>query len=300
MSTPVDRQPLFHLMSDVLSVDVATRGARITSLKSLGDGREWLTRERGDARAAPSYGARFTDTDHCGWDEIFPSVNPCAYPVAPYMDWDVPDHGELWSATWDVLDATPTSILQRTRSEHFGYNFERSLVIEGATLRAEYACTIDSETPGTLPMLWALHPQFSVQDGSRVQLSGEPSHILDTSDPAAVHRVDWRGDLVVARDVQLGKDRMIYVVPDEPVDEARIVDPSGASLCLRWDHSFAPYLGIWMDNGRFTNERVVALEPTNGFFDELARASCSGRVGLFAPGRRVSWWVQVRVEQGDR
>jgi galactose mutarotase-like enzyme len=300
LSASVDRQSLVRLANDDLSVEVlATRGARITSLKSHDDDREWLSGPHGDERFAPTYGARFTDTDHFGWDEMFPTVDACAYPIEPYLDRPVPDHGELWSATWEVLDETPISIHQRARSEHFGYTFERSLVLEGATLRAEYACVVDEKTPVTLPMLWALHPQFAVGDGSRVLLSGEPSYLLDTTDAAFVQRVEWRGDLVVERDVEPGKDRMFYAAP-EYVRGASIVDPSGATLSLTWDRAFAPYLGIWMDNGRFASERVVALEPTNGFFDELARAQRSGTVGLFAPGRRVSWWVQVSIEHGDR
>jgi galactose mutarotase-like enzyme len=300
LSASVDRQSLVRLANEDLSVDVlASRGARITSVKSRRDGREWLSAAHEDERLAPSYGARFTDTDHFGWDEMFPTVDACVYPVEPYVGQTVPDHGELWSATWEVVDETSTSISQRVHSDHFGYTFERSLVLEGATLRTQYSCVVDESTPATLPMLWALHPQFAVRHGSRVLLSKEPAYLLDTTDATFVQRVEWNGDLVVERDVKPGDDRMLYAAP-EAVHEARIVDPNGASLSLTWDRAFAPYLGIWMDNGRFASERVVALEPTNGFFDELARAQRSGTVGLFTPGRRVSWWVRVGIEPGER
>jgi galactose mutarotase-like enzyme len=296
----VDRDSLVRLANDDVSVDVlASRGARIVSLKSHRDGREWLSGAHDDERLASTYGARFTDTNHFGWDEMFPTVDACAYPIEPYLDQSVPDHGELWSASWEVVKETPTSIHQRTRSDHFGYTFERTLILKAATLRAEYSCVVDEETPGTLPMLWALHPQFAVRDGSRVLLSGQPPYLLDTTDATFVQRVEWCGDLVVERDVKPGEDRMLYAAP-EVVREASIVDPSGATLFLTWDRAFAPYLGIWMDNGRFASEPVIALEPTNGFFDELARAQRAGTVGLFAPGRRVSWWAQIRIEPGDQ
>jgi galactose mutarotase-like enzyme len=296
----VDRHSLVRLANDHLRVDVlASRGARIVSLKSRRDGREWLSGTHGDERLASTYGARFTDTDHFGWDEMFPTVDACAYPIEPYLDEPVPDHGELWSATWEVLNETPTSIHQRARSDHFGYTFERTLILDAATLRAEYTCVVDEKTSGTLPMLWALHPQFAVRVGSRVLLSGQPPYLLDTTDATFVQRIEWCGDLVVERDVKPGEDRMLYAAP-EVVREASIVDPSGATLFLTWDRAFAPYLGVWMDNGRFASEPVVALEPTNGFFDELARAQRAGTVGLFAPGRRVSWWAQIRIEPGDQ
>jgi len=296
VSDPAEHDSRLQLRSEELRVVVSARGGRITSLKSR-DGREWLVRARADASVVPGYGVVFTDTAHCGWDEMFPSVDACAYPVAPYEGQPVPDHGELWSATWDVVKQTPETLHQRVHSERFGYTFERALTLDGATLHAEYSCVLDGEAAATVPLLWALHPQFSLSEGSRVLLSPSPSHLLDTTDAMNVRPVPWNGDLVVERDVKWGDDRMLYATPEAVVAEAAIVDRSGELLRLTWDHSFAPYLGIWMDNGRYTDQLVVALEPTNGFFDDVSRAWGSGQVGLFAPGQRLSWWVNVNVEQ---
>jgi hypothetical protein len=296
----LNRQNGCHrLASDELTVGVATRGARITSLKSRSSGREWLAQARGVGAMQPAYGVRFTDTDHCGWDEMFPSVDACAYPVDPFAGLDVVDHGELWSLAWDTVEASEKRIAQRVRSQRFGYSFERALDLEGSTLRASYTVALDEVESAPLPLLWALHPQFAMGDGSRVELSGVHAYVLDTSDAAEVHCVEWLGDLEIERDVDLGCDRMIYVAPDEQVGAARIVDRDGATLRLTWDRSFAPYLGVWIDHGRFTDGRVVAIEPTNGFFDDLARAHQSDTVGRFTPGKSVSWWVELNIEQGD-
>ncbi|MGA7836315.1 MAG: hypothetical protein WCA31_14005 [Acidimicrobiales bacterium] len=297
-SALVERESLVRLESEELRVDVvATNGGRITSVASRLDGREWLIQGGGPLNVA--YGTRFTDTDHCGWDEMFPSVDACTYPTDPFRGREVVDHGELWCSTWEVLDETATSLRQRVRSDRFSYTFERVLAVRGSTLRADYACVVDADVPVAPVLLWALHPQFSLRRGSRVLLSGQRDHLLDTSDAASVRHVGWLGDLVVERDVEPGGDRMFYAEPADDVREVRIVDPGGSSLRLSWDHGFAPYLGIWMDNGRYTTGHVVALEPTNGFFDELARAHRSGTVGTFPPGSRVTWWAEVCVDEGD-
>jgi galactose mutarotase-like enzyme len=288
-----------RLTSDQLCVEVAIRGARITSLKNRLDGREWLAQAKGTGTSDPAYGARFTDTDHFGWDEMFPSVDVCTYPTEPFAGLAVVDHGELWSLSWETLEESATTIAQRVRSDRFSYTFERTLVLDGPALRANYAVVVDETAPAALPFLWALHPQFAMNEGSRVALSGDRLHVLDTSDAHAVHSVEWLGDLVIDRDVEVGGDLMIYVTPGETVSEARIVDINGSTMRLTWDHSFAPYLGVWMDRGRFTSGRVVAIEPTNGFFDDLARAHRSGTVGTFAPGKCVTWWVEFTIEQGE-
>jgi galactose mutarotase-like enzyme len=293
------RERIVKLRSDQLTVEVVPSGARVTSLKSPLHGREWLTQASGTARRSLAYGARFTDTDHFGWDEMFPSVDACAYPAEPFVGVDVVDHGELWNLRWDTLEESSTTIVQRVKSERFAYTFERALVLDGSTLRANYACVVDASAPVTLSLLWALHPQFAMSKYSRVELSGERLYVLDTSDATSVRSVEWRGNLVVERDVELGSDRMIYVTPGEQIAEARIIDRCGSTLRLTWDHSFAPYLGVWMDHGHYTGGQVVAIEPTNGFFDELARAHHSGTVGTFAPGKPVTWWVELQVEQGE-
>ncbi len=89
----------FRLTSDELSVRVHSLGARITSLVSRATDASG-SRSRGAHPWRPPYGARFTDTDHFGWDEMFPSVDACAYPVEPFTGLDVVDHGELWSLRW--------------------------------------------------------------------------------------------------------------------------------------------------------------------------------------------------------
>jgi galactose mutarotase-like enzyme len=288
------------LRSDELSVIVAPeRGARITSLRRVGDGREWLSQARdGGLGARPELDSVFTASDHCGWDEMFPTVDPCVFPSDPFLGLAVPDHGELWSRPWEVREETDVSASHRLRSDRFGYNFERTLRLNGATLRCDYRCELDADVEVAVPFLWTLHPQFWMLEGTRLELPGQRSSVLDTSSPDDLRAVAWGGDLVVERDVEPGGDRMIYLHPGDEVDHATLLDQSGSWLRVAWDRSFAPYLGIWMDHGRHTRGRVLAIEPSNGFFDELARASRNALVTRFSPGEAATWWVEVTVGEG--
>jgi galactose mutarotase-like enzyme len=286
------------LSNDRLSVTVLPdRGARITSLRNVSDEREWLSQARDStlgARLDP--GSTFTESDHCGWDEMFPTVDACTYPSGPYLGLHVPDHGELWSRPWDALEVTSVTARHRVRSDRFGYTFERALRLDGATLRCDYRCVVEAGV--ALPLLWALHPQFSMEEGTRLELPGHRVTVLDTSFPDDPRAVSWGGDLVVERDVEKGADRMLYLQPDDGVQQATLIDPSGSWLEVAWDRSFAPYLGIWADHGRHTSGRVLAIEPTNGFFDELARAYRNAMVTHFTPDEAVSWWVEVTLGEG--
>jgi galactose mutarotase-like enzyme len=295
MSTALELDEIIEISSDALSVSVcAGRGARVTSLLSRRDNRQWL-RQTADHSQSPAlpYGSTFTDTNHFGWDEMFPTVDPCPFPTEPFLGSSVPDHGELWQLEWDVVEASPSALSQRATSKRFSYTFNRRLRITDATLRCDYECVVFSDVP--VPMLWALHPQFDMHVGSRVTLDCDVESVLDTSDAASVHEVSWLGNLEVERDVLEGADRMIYVQHDQDAYGASIIDLSGSFLKMSWDNQFAPYFGIWLDRGRYTQESVVALEPTNGFFDDLARAYENELIRYFEPGVPTSWWVEITV-----
>ena len=279
------------LENDDLGVRVMTRhGGRITSLLNRRDGREWLIGPRATGGPVPRLDDVFTQTDHCGWDEMLPTVDPCRYPGEPYPDVALADHGELWTASWETLTQTATNLHQRVEGQRLRYSFERTLALRGATLRCEYRC----ETPVDTEMLWAAHPQFVVREGTRLRLEPSPAALWDVSEGAA-HTRPWPGDLIVERDVPAGGDAMWYADPTSTISSASLTDPDGSSLTMTWDLDAAPYFGVWADHGRYSVGRVVAMEPTNGFFDELARASAQGRVTRWRAREPLTWWVEVAL-----
>ncbi|MGH3733887.1 MAG: hypothetical protein ACRDVC_11060 [Acidimicrobiales bacterium] len=283
------------LQSDELTVAVVPeKGARVTSVLNRRDRREWLTQPRGRSRVWPPLEV-FTDSDHFGLDEMCPSVDPCQYPVAPYEGRWVPDHGELWRGIWEVVESADDSITQRFHSQRFGYTFERRTELRGSSLRLDYRLEVNGPA---VSLLWALHPQFSMRPGSRLVLPGQRDVLLDTTAPLSPTDVAWPGELIVERDVADGEDRMYYLHPDDVVKEATLVDDTGSWLSLRWDSLFARYLGIWVDRGRHGNGHVVAVEPTNGFFDDLERCYQRGTVPEYVSNDLTTFWVEICVGEG--
>ena len=43
--------------------------------------------------------------DAGGWDEVFPTVDPCRVPNSAWGDRTLTDHGELWYRPWQMLEA---------------------------------------------------------------------------------------------------------------------------------------------------------------------------------------------------
>lgn len=283
------------LQNDHVTVDaLASEGGRITSLRTRRDGREWMSTPADQPATAAVLGAVYTDTAHYGWDEMLPTVDPSVYVGDPYNDMVLADHGELWSATWEVVDVSPTSLHQRVKGQRLDYVFERTLTLTGSTLRSSYRCAVDRP----MTMLWALHPQFVARPGTRLELDRVAGRWFKGND-GVLTEIAWTGDFVVERDLAPGTNQNYYIDPDNRAVAPRLVDLDGATLEVEWDRTFAPYLVIWSDHFDLTGHRVIAIEPMSGFYDDLGRAQRAGLVSVFIPENPSTWWVDVTVRPGE-
>lgn len=260
------------------TVDPA-RGAKITSLVD-GRGVQWLA--QGTGVQVPA-GAAFTDAEMAGWDECAPSIVACELEGRV-----IPDHGDLWDS---VFDATGSTV--RRRGD--GYLFERTIEPTETGLRFRYEATA---TDGALPFLWAAHPQFVAPPGTRIALPPQAARVVDVTDGDVVTdgtpTLRWDGELATIDTVEDGGSRKLYVDPATPVFEASLVRPDGATLSMHWSPE-SPYLGLWYDNRAWSREPVIALEPSTGYYDSLARALAMNRVAILDPGHPLRWWLEVGV-----
>lgn len=252
-----------------------SRGAKIVSLHD--GGREWLA-QPDPGVPTPSAGTPFVDAEMAGWDECAPSIVACTVDGV-----DIPDHGELWDAAFEVAGATAT---WHGRS----FVFSRTIRSAPGGLRLDYRA---SSLGGEVPFLWAAHPQFIAHAGTCVQLPSGVSTVVDVLS-AAPRRLEWTEEISRIDSVSDRGCRKVYVAPDLSVASAALVHPDGARLDLTWSAA-APYLGIWFDSRAYSREPVIALEPSTGYFDSLAVAAAGGRVTTLRDGAPLEWWVDVRV-----
>ncbi|WP_430868243.1 hypothetical protein [Demequina aurantiaca] len=257
-----------------LTVDLE-RGAKITSLVDR-TGREWLAQaEPGRARAP---GAPFTDAEMAGWDECAPTVDACVV-----NDEAMPDHGDLWDHPF-AGTAAHASIVR----EGLGFAFERSIREVPGGIRMSYRATALRDR---IPFLWAAHPQFCAPPGTRVKI--DAVRVVDVIDPdEPLIAID--DALATIDTVDAGGYRKWYADPQEPVTSASLVRADGSQLDLAWSDN-CPYVGVWFDNGAFSREPIIAIEPSNGYRDALALAMERDRVLFIEPGAPLEWWVDVRV-----
>jgi galactose mutarotase-like enzyme len=295
---------------------------KLTNLRRL-NGREWLWRSDQIPLAPPSPGASYVETaDSGGWDECFPTVGPCPVPGAPPGTPPLPDHGELWSATWTSSvyeNAEGTTLAGSAQGTAFSYEFHRQVAVDSRepVVRFDYALRHTGDTP--FPWIWSAHPLLNVRPGSMLDLPG-----VTRVKVAAVHSPSGKGPTLEMNEVvswpeAVGQDSGRFTFPTDggwavklfgdlgPEGRMVLTDPRrGERLEMNVRVQAIPQVGIWINcrgwapPGR-TPYYNLALEPCIGAPDRLDIAVRDWHMAqMLQPGEERSWSVRVRLlDDGD-
>jgi hypothetical protein len=281
------------LESEALRVSVdPTRGARVLSLLDIPRGREWLVPPLNTA--LPQFGSPTASLMTGGWDECFPSIAEGAHPVLDGVR--LVDHGELWSRAWKVLHSSRAELRTSIQGVELPYLFERKIRIEGATLHAQYSVRNEGDQP--YAAMWAMHPVFAATREDEVILD---THKLtcDSSFPSGLvpmgERIPW--PLQLEREIDFALK--LYSERFRSRSAAIIDGRSEAWVAMRFD---TPYVGVWLNYrglpvaGRAAEH--VALEPSLGSSDDLAKAFQADPELVLGSGQVRRWGVSMTVGAG--
>lgn len=283
------------LRSEVLQVAILPqRGGKIASLLDRRSGREWLAQPATGGVDPLEYGMPFTEGDMSGWDEMLPTI--VAGP-SPAGGGNLPDHGEVWSVPWTVEEADEEVITLKVEGRTLPFLCRRSARLESPdVLRLDYTIWVEGPTP--VQLLWAAHPQFSWRTGGLVELPDDVRRVLDVLGRPSPKETVWDERLARHLDhAPQGTGRKLWLLPDQRPAWARVRDPDGGAVTLRWDPRQVPYLGVWFDACAYSRESVVALEPSTGFFDDLSVAIGHGRVTTVSAAEPLSWAIEVAASE---
>ena len=303
-----------QLNTGLLSLSVVPElGGKITSLRDLRTGREWLWRNPRlpyrRVAANSSYGA-LADTG--GWDECFPTVAACRYPSAPWAGRAVPDHGELWSRVpaFEISQgADSASLCTVWQGNPLPYRFERQVhaTAGSACLRVDY--TVSNQGQAPLQFIWSIHPLLAIEPGMQLRLPPEARFNCWTSQPA--NRLAAAGlsfplslggyDLATLPGPTAGLALKLWSDPLPAGQGWASLRAQNGSLHMRWDPALLPQVGFWLNLGGWAGDGGepyynLGLEPCIGAQDSLAEAVSRQHVfGELPPGARRAWQLEIEL-----
>lgn len=256
----------------------ARRGGKITRVDS--PGREWL-RPADTLLESPSR-VPFIEAEMAGWDECAPSIIAGTLADGTTLS----DHGDLWDRAWR-LEADGPGLVASVTGTDWHYGLTRTIrAIEGG-FALDYEVTNDSAVGR--PFLWAAHPQFRAEPDSWVEIPGA-AEVIDIADPG--RSLPNRRDLQLVPD---GSSRKLWTPAGDDVREATLRHPDGSWLQLSWVGPSVRWCGIWIDAADYSQDRVIAVEPSTGWYDDAVRAAAHGHVLVLEPGQRETWSLRLRL-----
>jgi len=269
-----------------------TAGGKISSLFDRARGEEWLWTNPWLHVREPAYGESYVGSlDFGGWDEIFPSVDPCRIATPSGEAW-VPDHGDLVQLPWCVVSSGPEHWEMEVEGKSLPFLFRRRVVLEGRGIQFHYS--VENRAAFAFPWLWCAHPLVPLDAGLSLE-AGADFQVLSAYSAAS----ELKGRRVSWNELPPRTERWAAKLFSEmgAVSQVRIRKGTGASLDLSWNPSEIPYLGLWVNNGGWSgcgSEPYfnLGIEPSTLPVDNLANAE---NPPVLQPGETRRWTLNVTL-----
>lgn len=261
-------------------------GARLNRLAF--DGIDLLTTEPDAFRPPASDLGEYENRPVYGYDDCFPTVEPCRHPG---MEWDVPDHGELCWLSWDFSENN-SALRFGAASKALPARFTRELVFDKSRLTWKFEVMNTGEKE--ISFQHVMHPLVRLDEIAGLKFPGFGSafNAATGRDLGLNSAADLERYLLT---LPYGTANMLFLREIES-GEVGWTYESGATLTESFPKQLFPTIGIWWNNRGYPDETGIrrcecAFEPVPGSTSTLAEAYEEGLCLTVRPGSRLAWEI---------
>jgi len=281
------------------------RGAKMVSLYDKAAKRELLLQCGGDTLKQGSYDTDYNSVDVCGFDDMFPSIDPFHYEGFPWKGTPLPDHGEVWGLDW-LYEPSAGALAFAVHGVRLPYRLSKRITLQWdePVLRIEYAA--ENLSPFSMDFIWAAHIMLDLSGGAVLTLPGEIhqaivtySHTglfgsfgdtVDLSDKLESAPENPRSYSISLPSIHMEKCYLRNPVRQGFADIRYRLD--GCRYRFRFPHESVPHLGLLISNGLHIGNCLI-LEPCTAPFDRPDRARAYGQASTIAGNSCRRWYLEV-------
>ncbi len=280
-------------------------GGHIVSLQNKETEKEWLVQAPHRKLRESRYGDPYGLHAMYGWDECFPTIIACAYPEKGKHEvvW-LPDHGELWALPWSA-EVKGNELYCKVSGKAIPYTFSRTLAFTGMS-RVRFSYEVRNESSEVISAVWTAHPLLAATENTEIRVSPEVTRMLCVDGGKHFEQgrfYDWKRESsgLHAKMNSFGSpsevdSRKFYADSSVRPDWCGLYErDTGDFITLSWSQEELPFFGIWTNEGQFNGQLACALEPANGYYDELGLAVREDKRLQLQPGAAASWSIEVTV-----
>lgn len=271
-------------------------GAKIFDLISKSSGKNYLWHNE-EVPPHPFPVDAILDDHWCGgWDDGFPTCDPCEFRDKKYECL-----GELRSVEWNSVQTGPMEVELCTRGQINSVAARKIVRLSPHSPVLSIRFDATNLGPHPLDFMWGTHPAVRpFGDNLKLIIPARTGIVVEgtgTLNQERGRRFSWPmlGDEDMGRigaadsgayyglgatDLEAGW----YAIEDEVTGE-------GLAVAFRKD--VCPYLWLWLNYGGYRGHRHVIIEPWTSFPMTLAAAAEAGTSRLLAPGATFSAEIAV-------
>lgn len=290
------------LENDKISIVILPElGTKTASFYSKLANFELAAQYNGESYSMPHVGADFSEYDASGMDDTFPNINQSDYCSESY-NWHYPDHGEIWSAAfgYDIEDSKLHLVFN---SISFPYQYEKWIHLEEDEVVYTYKIINHGVDP--FPCIWTFHGLFTYAEDMDIFYPKDRTKVLNVLDSSLLGEAGRKLELINSeydffRVPNREASTLVKYYLDGPCEDGCcgfFYPGKKLKVSLKYDCKKLPYLGVWITAGGYRGDYNCALEPSNGFYDEIGLAEKNDSLYLLKPGEPLVFTLRIKVEQ---
>ncbi len=268
-------------------------GARISVIryKNL----DLLTSPPADFRPPEKDSGEFETRPVYGYDDCFPTVDPCEYPQEGFT---CRDHGEICWKEWNV-NRSDNRLEFLVSCGNPKAEFKRRMTFVDNTLYWNFEVENSSDRQIIfLHVMHALLPLSRIKSISLPECSSilDESEYLNTGLKSSASFGEW---LLTFHPGSYG----MYLLQNIGHGKVGLMYKTGQTLGISFDRSIFPTLGIWWNRKGYPEGGILrdecAFEPIPGTCSSLSKSFSDGVYLSVRKGEKISWEIQWEITENQ-
>jgi len=273
-------------------------GAKLTSLKDIRTGREFMAENPGETYQKLAYGGSYVNAECSAFDDMFPTIDPFICNDYPWKGAEYPDHGEVCALKWhyEILEE---SLHMWVYSVRFGYRMDKWVEEKDGTVVVRYQ--VENLTEFNFNGFYAAHCMLQAEEGMEIKVPYKEGAPVTTAfcHSGKIGTYGSKGNWPVFNEVDLSRmpSRELYdnykIFFDEPAPEGwcELKFADGNVLKVGFDQEAMPHMCIWYNLNLVNGLYNVALEPGTGSYDRPDIARLNGKNSILHGYEKKQWFI---------
>lgn len=281
-------------------------GGKIASIYHKNKKFEFAFQNKEKIYKKPKLYSDFSQFDAAGLDDAFPTIDQCE---VEYMGKKIiyPDHGEIWTSDFQVISIEENKVKLRYVSRILPYEYIKTISLKNNKIKIEYS--IENHGDEKFPCIWAAHFLINCNEDMEIRLPKGTNYVRNVQKSSRLGQINTIHTYPLTEDLQGNEYNLSKVLSESSnhTEKYYVNNKVNEGMCsiyfqnvnleyiLKYDKEVLPYLGFWVTEGGFRGDYNCALEPTNGFYDNIDIAKKEDKIFYLKAHDKLEFNMEIEI-----